>query len=140
MLRKRIARKAAFECQHILLGCAEKSDEVMEKQQKWEILKTALLAVIAVLLLIRGNEPQQPKIELSSILPCDKQKCYDEASACAANPENKEDVSVDLTCLNPLNCKNISYGGETLFINEKQSKCKEEFEKCTKRCRSRVGM
>ena len=109
-------------------------------QQKMEILKTALLAVVAILLLIKGNEPQQPKIELSSILPCDKQKCYDEASACIANPENAADIEVGLTCISLLNCKNVSYGGETLFINEKQSKCQEEFEKCAKRCRRGVGM
>ena len=107
-------------------------------QQKMEILKTTLLAVVAVLLLIKGNEPQQPRISLS--LPCDKQKCYDEASACTANPENAANIDVSLTCLNPSNCKNASYGGETLFINEKQSKCQEEFEKCAKRCRRGVGM
>ena len=110
----------------------------MKMQQKMEILKIALLVVITVLLLVRGNEPQQPKINLS--LPCDKQKCYSEASACAANPENAANIDVSLTCLSPLNCKNISYGGETLFINEKQSKCESEFEKCAKRCRRGVGM
>ena len=109
-----------------------------ELKQKQEIVKIALLAVIAILLLIKGNEPQQPRISLS--LPCDKQKCYSEASACAANPENAANIDVSLTCLSPLNCKNISYGGETLFINEKQSKCESEFEKCAKRCRRGVGM
>lgn len=107
----------------------------MEKQQKQEIVKTALLAVIAILLLIKENEPQQPRINLASIILCDKQRCYDEASACATKPENKYDVSIDLTCINPLNCENITRDGEMLFINRIQSKCEDEFEKCAIRCK-----
>ena len=95
-------------------------EKLVETQQKQEIMKVILLATIAIALLFGNFEPRQPKIELSSIIPCDRQKCYDEASACGA--ENTDSLTIDLTCFTN-ECDNISENGQTYFVNRQISPC-----------------
>lgn len=109
----------------------------MKGEDKRELVITALIVLLA--LLSFQDSPQQPqaKISLTALIPCDREKCYVEASACAANPENEGDITFDSTCFNNLGCENVTDKGQQFFINKRNSPCETQFEECVRRCKAK---
>ena len=106
--------------------------EVGKKVQFQELAITTAIILLA-LLLLKGSPQLLPQISLTALVPCSKEKCYVEASACGANPENKDSLTIDETCFAG-KCENFSENGTTYFINEKNDICQEKFVRCTKKC------
>ncbi|MBI4029288.1 MAG: hypothetical protein HY376_02900 [Candidatus Blackburnbacteria bacterium] len=106
----------------------------METEDKKSLIITFAIILLALLLLRDFPQSPQAKLNLAALIPCDKEKCYAEASACGANPKNRDMLTINTTCFIG-KCESFSENGTMYFINNRGDICQEQFERCTKKCR-----